>query len=415
MNTSRIAIAAALFLSGSAGINAAYAADLGGGCCADLEERVAELEATAARKGNRAVSLTIGGLVNRTLLTWDDGFDSDSYVVDSAHNSSRVNFKGEGKLDQGWKSGFYVEVEFRDNASNTVFQGDDEGIGDSGGGAIRIRHSNVYIDSERLGRVTLGQGNSAAKDINSISLVTNLDNANVDYAPAFRIRESDGDNTGLTWGQLASGLDGNRGDFVRYDSPSIAGFVLSAAWGEDDYWDVALRFKKEWNSIRLAAGIGYTSAENSATGGDIPEFEQVAGSISILHVPSGLFLNLAGGGLDSEALTEEASYAYGEFGISRKFMAYGATTIYAGYGRYEDFGAGVTGSNAISGVPLDAFTVASSEVTRYGAGIVQSFDAAALDIYAQLHYYEADITEAGGGSVDVENWMGVMTGMRIRF
>ena len=31
----------------------AQAADLGGDCCADLEERVAELEATTARKGNR--------------------------------------------------------------------------------------------------------------------------------------------------------------------------------------------------------------------------------------------------------------------------------------------------------------------------------------------------------------------------
>ncbi len=32
------------------------AADLGGDCCADLEERIAELEATTARKGNRKVS-----------------------------------------------------------------------------------------------------------------------------------------------------------------------------------------------------------------------------------------------------------------------------------------------------------------------------------------------------------------------
>ena len=33
----------------------AVSADLGGDCCADLEERVAELEATTARKGNRKV------------------------------------------------------------------------------------------------------------------------------------------------------------------------------------------------------------------------------------------------------------------------------------------------------------------------------------------------------------------------
>ena len=33
----------------------AQAADLGGDCCGDLEERIAELEATTARKGNRKV------------------------------------------------------------------------------------------------------------------------------------------------------------------------------------------------------------------------------------------------------------------------------------------------------------------------------------------------------------------------
>jgi hypothetical protein len=38
---------------------AASAADLGWNCCANLEERVAELEGTMARKGNRKVRLTV--------------------------------------------------------------------------------------------------------------------------------------------------------------------------------------------------------------------------------------------------------------------------------------------------------------------------------------------------------------------
>ncbi len=37
------------------------AADLGGDCCADLEERIADTESTTARKGNRKVSLKISG------------------------------------------------------------------------------------------------------------------------------------------------------------------------------------------------------------------------------------------------------------------------------------------------------------------------------------------------------------------
>jgi hypothetical protein len=51
-----------------AGPAPASAADLGGSCCADLEEREAELEATASRKGQREkVELKISGFVGRAL------------------------------------------------------------------------------------------------------------------------------------------------------------------------------------------------------------------------------------------------------------------------------------------------------------------------------------------------------------
>jgi hypothetical protein len=54
--------------AGLAGPSAA--ADLGGNCCADLEERIAELESTTARKGNRKVSLTVSGWINEALGRW---------------------------------------------------------------------------------------------------------------------------------------------------------------------------------------------------------------------------------------------------------------------------------------------------------------------------------------------------------
>ena len=74
--SSRIAIAAALGLVvGGFAFKAtpAMAADLGGDCCADLEERVAELEATTVRKGNKKVSVTLSGWVVKSFNWWDDG------------------------------------------------------------------------------------------------------------------------------------------------------------------------------------------------------------------------------------------------------------------------------------------------------------------------------------------------------
>ena len=44
---------------------------------------------------------------------------------------------------------------------------------------------------------------------------------------------------------------------VRYDSPTFAGFSVSAAWGEDDIWDVAARYAGEWNGIKVAVAAAY--------------------------------------------------------------------------------------------------------------------------------------------------------------
>src|SRR5688500_7239877 len=72
----------------------ALAADLGSDGVADLEERVAELEATTARKGNRKVSLTISGYVNEQVQWWDDGAEQNVYVGTNESDQTRLRFVG---------------------------------------------------------------------------------------------------------------------------------------------------------------------------------------------------------------------------------------------------------------------------------------------------------------------------------
>ena len=85
-------IAAANLMVG--GVSPVRAADLGGDCCADLEERVAELEATTVRKGNRKVSVTLYGQVNSAVLWYDNGEESDVYVVDNDAFLRRFTYDG---------------------------------------------------------------------------------------------------------------------------------------------------------------------------------------------------------------------------------------------------------------------------------------------------------------------------------
>ena len=95
-------------------------------------------------------------------------------------------------------------------------------------------------------------------------------------------------------------FDGTRTNGIHYSSPTIAGFVLSASWFHDvnantnpgeqesDGWAVALRYAGEFGAIRVAAGVAYY--EESKGTGNIDE-DGIQGSVSVMHTPSGLFVN----------------------------------------------------------------------------------------------------------------------------
>jgi hypothetical protein len=94
------------------GSGTAMSADLGGGCCADLEERIAELEATTARKGNRKVSMTISGWVTEQIMGWDDSINSDAYVGTSLNDlGNRLHFDGSAKIDSEWSAGYSLRLD----------------------------------------------------------------------------------------------------------------------------------------------------------------------------------------------------------------------------------------------------------------------------------------------------------------
>ena len=152
-SASRLAlVAAAGVLAG--GISA-QAADLGGDCCADLEERVAELEATVVRKGNRKVSLQLSGQVHESIMFWDDGSEKNVYTgVNHVHSSSQFRFLGDVKIDPNWTAGYLMEMETQGKSdSNDMNQLDQN---NSSGTGVVVRHNTWWIDNKRLGRVWLG-------------------------------------------------------------------------------------------------------------------------------------------------------------------------------------------------------------------------------------------------------------------
>lgn len=412
----RVILAAAVLGFAGFGSGAATAADFGGNCCADLEERIAELEATTARKGNRKVSLTIYGRVNQALLYWDDGTESNSYVVNNKTATTVVGFEGSANIHANFSAGYRLELELASANSDFVDQGRAPvigGVGDEGRSGPFIRHSNWWVEHKKFGRFTMGlQSNStdniAEMDLSRTSAVS-LSSVET-WSEGFFLRDENSGQFVLFPGLLSGAgtafslvgdlwrgnFDGGRGNLIRYDSPVVAGFILSADWGEDDDWAVALRYAGEFGQFRVRAGIGYhdgkildTDNVTAILGENaVPDHEEVVGSFSILHQPTGLFFTAAAGSRDWEHLPNSNfqilgdKYYYLKAGLVQKWNSLGDTAIYGEYYKISDVGL------EFGNAAVDARY--NEEAEAFGFGIVQHVDAAAMELYLAYRHYRAD-------------------------
>jgi hypothetical protein len=408
----------------------AVAADLGGNCCADLEERVAELEATTARKGNRKVSLTISGQVTTGVMAWDDGDQSDVYVVDNTNaGSTFFVLAGSAKVNPNVTAGFDLAVGIALGArSHQVSQVDDDG-GAAGDSQLALLRANWYLDHKDIGRLTVGRINTASAGVVGLDLggISVIANANVGYWNAGFFLDGD-DVNGPTWGDLLGGgqvfgAGLSRANAVSYTSPTFGGFSVAAAWGEDDLWDVALRYAGEHHGFRVAAAIAY--ADNvgglgefsDAVVDDGREISQVKGSASVLHVPTGLFLQGTYLTQDNdEKGSDDTTLWQIQGGIAKNWTGLGNTVFYAEYANVSDAFGQV---QVVGGVGNVVARFDDSDTDIWGLGVVQHLDAAAMELFLSYRHFEGEadllpVDGSDGTKVDAE-FDAVFGGARIRF
>lgn len=405
---------------------AAPAADLGGNCCADLEERIAELEATTARKGNRKVSLTVTGWVSSQLYYFDDGVSSNTYVVDNANDlSSNVKFTGTAQISPGWKAGYSLLINTDGPSSLTA---NDQGSGKSI--SLSVENSYWFIQSDTLGKLSVGKQSLAA---DNAALGTDFSGTlfpanGVTFDGAGLRMAVGGSYTALNWGQaaffceMAAGGIGNdcaggRANGVRYDTPTFYGFTIGASWGEDDYWDVALRYSGEFSGFKMAFATAYSESTDPALYGsgnsNDNQYWQVGGMIK--HMPSGLWIHGTYGktkidagnsySLDKAcggdtACPDTADGWYVKGGWTTKFNTLGNTHFYGEYGKNNDAFERGTGLSTGGWGPWTHYhdLLVSTDATRYGVGVVQEIDAASMSLWVKWRHHELD-----GVSYDYHN------------
>lgn len=360
-----LAVIAAFAVLGS--VTLVRAADLGGSCCADLEERVAELEATTARKGGRKMTLTVYGQVNQAILWVDGGGESQRTVTNNGNSQSRFGFSGEAKFASGWSAGYVMEI----GTAKASATGSAEY-------ALGVRHSTVFVRSESLGTIWLGKTSTATDGIAEIDLTnTSVASTRLSLEPL---------STSYLMG-INLPYDGNREEVLKYVSPTMAGFTASAAWysNRNDAWDASLRYAGELGGvIRLAAGVGYRVEDDLASPGS--KSKTINASGSILHIQSGLFLNGSYGDMTGATASTTLPLAdirawQVQTGMERKLVDIGPTTFFAEYGRLE----GKSGGGSTD---------------MYGFGIVQEISPAAMHLYAGVRRYDdLDLTVGTAGAL----------------
>ncbi|MCC7251927.1 porin [Hyphomicrobium sp.] len=419
-------------------ISSAKSTDLGRGCCDDDEERIAELEASLARKEKRKVSLAVSGFVNEALYFWDDCVESNVYVGTSTREQTRVRFVGDAEINSDWSAGYTLELGSFGGDSRNFSQDDAAG---SRANSIATRKSSWFLKSKTFGKLTVGRDASAMfhllDDGNGTNAATFADpETNMLALGAFRVRDSNGSFIGATsaggflrWIDLLNGAandvagqDGLR-ELVRYDSPELAGCAVASTWGGDDIWAIALSYKGTIGDFDLTGRAGYSRdtdegvrcSPKPASLGEDCTWWGVAGTIQ--HSPTGLFVYGVYSGQEDGSRKAAGSAADAsdrlwliEGGLEKRWSDLGKTTI---YGQYSQANGG-----SVIGVALPdssgAF-IQNSEVAFLGTGIVQRIDAAAMDLYLTYTHAGGDFNDSVGNSIELEGFDVVVTGARLKF
>jgi predicted porin len=410
----------ALVAAVSFAVSPAQAAD--SDCCFDLEARLAELEAAGAHKGNAKVTLNVTGYVTKQIMFWDDGVESNAYISDIGPTQA-TNFRltGEAAIAAGWKAGYMVRIQ--DLSDNPMGLSQARSRVDQG---LNTQMSHWYLASTQLGKLSVGKNALAAK---SAAMFTDLSGTQViaNYVlfdgGGFFLRDGEA-LLGLRWGDLGycysqarpwgGDCDGIVMTGVRYDSPTLAGFSVSASWGVDDDWEVAGRYAGEGGGFKISLGAGYSvNSDEDTQPPPVSEskesaFFQVGGYAQ--HLATGLFLHAAYGDEDNHGkqtlagFTEPNSHQwYAKAGVRRQWFAPGHTVLFAECGQYID----QLSPNAL------AAGLTASEFTRFGLGAVQEIDAASMSVWLRYREHSADV--AGPVDIGLTDFRYVSAGALINF
>lgn len=394
---------------------------------------------TPAKK-NTQTEIAFSGRVNRAVLWANNGHNSSTQHVDNGNANSLVNVTATHKYTARTNFGAEVEAKMRQNSSDST----DVKFSSNGSVPITVRKLNAFIDDKKFGKIYFGRASSASNmtmentDLSGTDVIScgasiasmaggttflnkatnaRLYDANKTATSRYKnlINSDDGkiNINAVFGGNDASGIDGmGYQDLVRYDTPTMHGFVVSTSHAYqspkdgqgNDLFDVALKHASEWQKNKIAAQVAFVKNNTVPLSiGTATGYTQVNGSVGILHT-SGFNVQLSGTHRNWKYGNTHDAKQYGaKLGYQQQFWPCGMTAFVVDYGHFENF--------VIDATSYD--TLRNQFVGKtYGAFITQSLDRISSQLYLGWRRHELTIK---GSDVNAYHINAVMGGMLVKF
>ena len=332
------------------------------------------------------IKLAISGQIDRAVNVVDDGAKTRAYFVDNDASNSRLRLIGTARATDDLTLGTRFEVAIAPNESAQVSQTDQEP-----GTYFDQRWVDLYLDSKRFGKLSLGKGdtasnNTAEVDLSKTDVVAYASVSAIVGGMLFRTKDTNV-LTNFNIADAFDDLDGlSRKSRVRYDTPTFYGFSLAGSLVSDSRHDGSIWWSGKGGGFKAAAAFAY--ADPNLENCD----QQYDGSFSVLHENTGLNLTLSAGVQDFTNQSNPSNF-YVKAGWLANLFHVGETAFSVDYDKSQNF-------------PAENY-----DGWSMGGAVVQIFKKFGTEVYLQYRYFTLN-QDFAPGLYDIT---AVTIGSRVKF
>lgn len=284
-------------------------------------------EAPGVVSSQKKVKLKLYGQISRQFGFVGDGEDVNFKQGENPNTSTRMGIVGSGKVTNDITLKTILEYSVTSSAAG----GGDQRFNQQGSNSFGIRHLDVILSSKKFGSVWMGRGATSSDGTAEVNLggtgSARLSGA-YQAVQSYVLREEGNPSNTVAVGDFFDTFDGaNRQNRLRYDTPSLFGFMLGADLIDRGNFGGALKYDGKIAGTQIAGAVGYchtnggsagagsgtcfNPANGALTNSQVDNIDQLDGSISF-KLPIGLGATFSGGTqwIDESSTTPDVNNPY---------------------------------------------------------------------------------------------------------